>query len=90
MIKKNLIKISIILFFVYGCGYSPVYTNKNSNFVITQLSTTGDNKLNRIIIAKLANYKDTNANKKLNLTINTALEKKSLQKMQKEIQKLIE
>ena len=75
MIKKNLIKISIILFFVYGCGYSPVYTNKNSNFVITQLSTTGDNKLNRIIIAKLANYKDTNANKQLNLSINTSLEK---------------
>ena len=45
MIKKNLIKISIILFFVYGCGYSPIYTNKNSNFAITQLNTTGNNTL---------------------------------------------
>ena len=75
MIKKNLIKISIILFFVYGCGYSPIYTNKNSNFAITQLNTTGNNKLNRIISAKLTNYKDTNANKQLNLSINTSLEK---------------
>ena len=75
MIKKNLIKILVILFFVYGCGYSPIYTNKNSNFAITQLSTNGDNKLNRVITAKLANYKDASAIKQLNLTINTSLEK---------------
>ena len=75
MIKKNLIKILIILFFISGCGYSPIYTNRNSNFAITQLSTTGNNKLNRIISEKLGNYKDTNASKQLTLTINTSLNK---------------
>ena len=75
MIKKNLIKFLILLFIVTGCGFTPIYTSKNSNFAITQLGTTGDNKLNRIIIEKLANYKDANASKQLILTINTSLNK---------------
>ncbi len=75
MIKKNLIKVLILLFFVSACGYTPIYTSKNSNFAITQLSTTGNNKLNRIISEKLANYKDADANKQLTLTVNTLLNK---------------
>ena len=75
MIKKNLIKFLILLFIVTGCGFTPIYTSKNSNFAITQLGTTGDNKLNRIIIEKLTNYKDANASKQLILTINTSLNK---------------
>ena len=75
MIKKNLIKVLILLFFVSACGYTPIYTSKNSNFAITQLSTTGNNKLNRIISEKLANYKDANASNQLTLTINTLLNK---------------
>ena len=75
MIKKNLIKFLILIFFLSGCGYTPIYTNKNSNFAITQLSTTGNNKLNRIISEKLANYKDANASNQLTLTINTLLNK---------------
>ena len=75
MIKKNLIKLLILLFFVSACGYTPIYTSKNSSFAITQLNTTGNNKLNRIISEKLGNYKDTNASKQLTLTINTSLSK---------------
>ena len=75
MIKNNLIKLLILLFFVSGCGYSPIYKSKNSSFAIIKLGTTGDNKLNRILSEKLAYYKDTNANKQLSLTINTSLRK---------------
>ena len=75
MIKKNLIKFLILLFIVSSCGYTPIYTSKNSNFAITQLGTTGNNKLNRIISEKLANYKDASASKQLTLTINTSLNK---------------
>ena len=71
MIKKNLIKFLILIFFLSGCGYTPIYTSKDSNFAIYQLNTTGNNKLNRIISEKLRDYKNTNANKQLNLTINT-------------------
>ena len=75
MIIKKLIKFLILLFFVSGCGYTPIYTSKNSKFAITQLSTTGNNKLNRIISEKLENYKDTNASNQLTLKINTLLNK---------------
>ena len=71
MIKKNLIKLFIFLFFLSGCGYSPVYTNKNSNFSINQIITVGDNNLNRIISGKLSTYKNTDASKELTLIINT-------------------
>ena len=71
MIKKNLIKFLILIFFLSGCGYTPIYTSKDSNFAIYQLNTTGNDKLNRIISGKLRDYKNTNANKQLNLTINT-------------------
>ena len=75
MIKKKLIKFLVLLFFVSGCGYTPIYTSKNSKFAITQLSTTGNNKLNRIISEKLANYKDASASNQLTLTIKTLLNK---------------
>ena len=76
MIKKNLIKLLILLFFVSGCGYTPIYTSKNSSFAITQVGTTGNIKLNRIISEKLANYKDANASEQLTLNISTSLNKK--------------
>ena len=75
MIKKNSIKILILLFFLLSCGYSPIYTSKNSNFSVVELITTGNNNLNRIISGKLSIYKDSNASKQLTLTINTSLEK---------------
>ena len=75
MIKKNSIKILILLFFLLSCGYSPIYTSKNSNFSVVQLIATGNNNLNRIISGKLSIYKDSNASKQLTLTINTSLEK---------------
>tara|TARA_B100001175_G_scaffold279968_1_gene257480 strand:- start:1058 stop:1516 length:459 start_codon:yes stop_codon:yes gene_type:complete len=76
MIKKNLIKLLLLLFFISSCGYSPIYSNKNSNFSISQLSTSGNNKLNRIIRGKLATFEDFNAAKHLTVKINTSLEKK--------------
>ncbi len=75
MIKKNLIKVFIFLFFLSGCGYSTVFKSKDYNFSVNQLATTGDVNLNRIISQKLSIYKDTSSNKQLTLTINTSLQK---------------
>ena len=75
MIKKNLIKLLILLFFVYGCGYSPIFSNKNSNFSIYELSLSGNNKLNKIINGRLNNYKGSDNQKKFSLTIETYLNK---------------
>jgi hypothetical protein len=76
MIKKNLIKILILLFFLSGCGYTPIFSKKNSNFSIYELSASGNNKLNKIINSKLNNYKDLDSPKKFSLIIKTYLNKK--------------
>jgi len=75
MIKKNLIKILILLFFISGCGYSPIFSNKKTNFSIYELSATGNNKLNKIINSRLNNYKDSNGQKLFSITMNTNLNK---------------
>lgn len=75
MIKKNLIKLLILLFFIYGCGYSPIFSNKDSNFSIYELSVSGNSKLNKIINNKLNNYKGSDNQKKFSLTIETYLNK---------------
>ena len=75
MIKKNLIKILILLFFISGCGYNPIFSNKNSNFSIYELTTSGNSKLNKIINNRLNNYKGSDNQKKFSLTIETYLNK---------------
>tara|TARA_Y100001936_G_C15900943_1_gene573233 strand:- start:48 stop:506 length:459 start_codon:yes stop_codon:yes gene_type:complete len=75
MIKKKFIKTLILLFFIYGCGYNPIFSNKNSNFSIYELSISGNNKLNKIINGKLNNYKDTDSSIKFSLMIETSLKK---------------
>jgi len=75
MIKKKLINILILLFLLSGCGYSPIFSNKNSNFSIYELSTNGNNKLNKIISNRLNNYKSSDSDKKYSITIETNLNK---------------
>ena len=75
MIKKKFIKIFLILFLFTGCGYSPIYSNKNVNFSILDLKTSGNNMLNQIIENRLKSYKNSNAEKKYNLMVDTNVEK---------------
>ena len=75
MIKKKLIRIFIILFLLTGCGYTPIYSNKDINFSILDLKTSGNNMVNQIIENRLRNYKNSNAEKKLNLMVDTNFEK---------------
>ena len=75
MIKKKLINILILLLLLSGCGYSPIFSNKNSNFSIYELSASGNNKLNKIISSRLNNYKGSDSAKKYSITIETNLNK---------------
>ena len=75
MIKKNLIKILILLFFISGCGYNPIFSNKNSNFSIYELTASGNSKLNKIINNRLNNYKGSD-----NQNIKKILEDKKINK----------
>tara|TARA_B100001029_G_C14688904_1_gene248711 strand:+ start:72 stop:527 length:456 start_codon:yes stop_codon:yes gene_type:complete len=73
--NKIFIKFLTILIFVSGCGYSPIFSNKNSNFSLQEINSTGNNRLNRIINNALNNYKGSNSEKNISLTIFTDLKK---------------
>ena len=75
MIKKNLIKLLILLFFISGCGYSPIFSKKGTNFSIYELSASGNSKLNKIINNRLNNYKGSDGKRKFSLTLETHLNK---------------
>ena len=68
-------KFLIILFFVSSCGYTPIFSNKNSNFSITEIKASGNNKLNKILINKLDGYKSINSEKRFSLKIDTNFKK---------------
>jgi|TARA_B110001450_G_C17372491_1_gene380265 hypothetical protein len=50
--KKTLI---LILFFIFSCGYQPIYLNKNTeNFEFSKIVFDGENKINRKLINTLS------------------------------------
>ena len=75
MNKLIYIKFLIILFFVSSCGYTPIFSNKDSNFSIVEISSTGNNKLNKSLISKLDNYRKINSERKFSLNIDTNFKK---------------
>ena len=74
MIKKNFILLIIFLFFLNGCGYSPVFSKK-TNFSIIELAVNGDKKINKIIINRLNNYKESKGERSFSIIINNSLDK---------------
>ena len=56
MIKKKFIIFAILLIFLNGCGYSPIFSKKN-NFSIIELKVSGNKEINKIIINSLNYYK---------------------------------
>ena len=69
-------KLFIILIFITGCGYTPIFSNKNTKFTIVEIESTGNNKLNKILNNKLNIYKNLNSKKKYYLRVNTDVNKK--------------
>ena len=71
---KILKLISVVAFiFIASCGYQPIFISKNFNFQIDKISTSGDEKINRIILKTLENLKkQNNTDKKYSLEINTS------------------
>ena len=75
MIKNSLLKILILLFFIPGCGYTPIFSNKDNNFSIYELSISGSVKLNKIISSKLNYYKGSTGSKIFSVSMETYLNK---------------
>ena len=76
MIKK-IFFISFIIIFIYGCGYTPIYSKKDQSFKLGAVETLGNTKLNKTIIRNIKNFakKNPNTSKIFNLEIETNLKK---------------
>ena len=58
----------ILLFFIIGCGYQPVYQNKNiGSFEFSKIILSGNNDINRKIIDTLSIKESKNNFNKLNI-----------------------
>ena len=67
-------------FFIVSCGYQTLYSNKGTNFYIDKINSFGDEKINKALINKLELYKDKNSNKKIELEINSKINKTTTSK----------
>ena len=75
MIKKIALGALFVLF-LNVCNYQPIYSSKNVNFSIVKFESSGDNKINKLLIKKLEIYKNENLNTaKYNLNINSEVNK---------------
>ena len=75
MIKKIALSALLILF-LNGCNYQPIYSSKNVEFSIGKFQSSGDNKINKLLIKKLEIYKNDNLDiKKYNLNIDSKVNK---------------
>lgn len=73
--------ITIIILLVTGCGYSPLYSNKNNqNINIEIVDYEGDKVVNSIIRSRLKVHKDNENVKLFKTKIKTVYEKNDLTK----------
>ena len=75
MIKKISLAV-LFLIFLNGCNYQPIYSSKNVKFSIGEFQSTGNNKINKLLIKKLEIYKnDSLDSTKYNLNISSEVNK---------------
>ena len=67
-------------FFIVSCGYQPLYSNKATNLYIYKINSFGDKKINKTLINKLELYKDKNGKNKIELEINSKINKTTTSK----------
>ena len=80
MIKKFTFLL-IIIFTTTNCGFTPIYSNKNTNNIsIEKLNFNGDRTLNNYLKSNLSRYKNNNSPKKISLEILTDYQKITLSK----------
>ena len=77
---KYFIKFLTILLLMSACGFSPMYSSKNTQlYNINILNLEGDNKINSIIRQRLKNHKNINT-ESYDISINTIFDKRDLTK----------
>lgn len=80
MIKKFIIYI-IISFFLYSCGFQPIYVNKNkSDLKIEKINFSGDRLINNYLKLYFKRYTNNESNKVLIIDVKSEYDKKTLSK----------
>ena len=83
MIKK-LSLLCFIIIFINNCGYTPIYSNKDKNFVINKIDLIGDIEVNKILSNRLNIYKNNAGAKRFfDIVINSKSTKTTLTKDKK-------
>ena len=83
MIKK-LSLLCFLIIFINNCGYTPIYSNKDKNFVINKIELVGDIEVNKILSSRLNVYKNNSDAKRLfDIVINSKSTKTTLTKDKK-------
>jgi outer membrane lipopolysaccharide assembly protein LptE/RlpB len=78
MIKKIIISL-IIISFTANCGFTPIYSSKENNYIsIEQLNFSGDRIFNNYLRSNLSKYKNNVSPKKIYLDIETIYQKNVL------------
>ena len=76
MTKKKFLAALFLIIFLNGCNYQPIYSTDNVKFSISGLQSTGDNKINKLLIKKLEIYKNDNLDTtRYNLNIDSEVNK---------------
>ena len=68
---KKLIFIVIVLFFFNNCGYTPIYSLKNNNFYIKEISQKDRSKLNTKIVNNIEKFSNQNSKNIIQLEISS-------------------
>ena len=77
----KILRYIILLIFITGCGYSPIYSNladKNINIQIED--TNGDKDINQLILQKLSRFQNANTEKVYKVKVESSFEKLILTK----------
>lgn len=79
---KNYLKYLLLILFISNCGYSPIYSNKESmNFSIDLIKMEGDRNLNETIKTNLNTYNKKSLDKiNYKLIIKSTISKKPISK----------
>ena len=68
---KKLIFIVIALFILSNCGYTPIYSSKENNFYIKEISQKDRSKLNTKIINNIEKFSNQNSENIIQLEISS-------------------
>ena len=80
---KKLIIIVIAFFILNNCGYSPIYSSKNNNFYIKEISQKNKSKLNSKIINNIKRFSNQDSENVIQLEISSNKEIDTIAKDEK-------